>query len=87
MRLGARAPVVPAESFTHSFMNLTMASSTGAHRSNALVILNHLLHAGFLLGLFFDPKDGGCMPSEASVGCRGLHSSISKKTELAVPPL
>jgi hypothetical protein len=59
MRLGARDPIVPAECFTHSFMNLTVAGRIGALHPSAPVIMTQLPHAGFLLGLFFDPDDWG----------------------------
>jgi hypothetical protein len=38
-------------------------------------------HSGFLLGLFFDPEDGG-HPSNHRVAYNGLHGVISQKIVL-----
>jgi hypothetical protein len=37
----------------------------------------HLLHAGFLLGLFFEPESGCDISSETSVDFNRLHGVIS----------
>jgi hypothetical protein len=34
-------------------------------------------HAGFLFGLFFDPKDGGDVPQKCRLTFNGLHGVIS----------
>jgi hypothetical protein len=40
----------------------------------------HLPHAGFLLGLFFDPEDGGNMfLQNFRFTFNGLHAAISQK--------
>jgi hypothetical protein len=39
------------------------------------------MHAGFLLGLFFDPEDGGAMLLQY---ISGLHSVISQKMDLFI---
>jgi hypothetical protein len=42
-----------------------------------------LLHAGFLLGLYFDREGGNCMfPPKRRLTSNGLHAVISEKTEL-----
>jgi hypothetical protein len=37
-------------------------------------------HAGFLLGLFFDPEDGGDVPPKRRLTFNRLHGIISQKT-------
>jgi hypothetical protein len=45
----------------------------------------HLLsQAGFLLGLFFDPEDGGDVPKKRRLTFNGLHSVIAQKIELFI---
>jgi hypothetical protein len=42
----------------------------------------HLLHAGFLLSLFFDSEDGGDMFPKRQLIFNGLHGVMSQKTEI-----
>jgi hypothetical protein len=42
----------------------------------------HQLHAGFLLGLFFDPEDGSYVPPKRRLTFNRLHYVISQKIEL-----
>jgi hypothetical protein len=43
----------------------------------------YLLHVGILLGLFFDPEDGGdTYLKNHQLTYSGLHSIISQKTEV-----
>jgi hypothetical protein len=45
----------------------------------------YLLHASFLLGLFFDPEDGGRhVPPKYRLTFKGLHNVISHKIELFI---
>jgi hypothetical protein len=45
----------------------------------------YLLHAGFLLGLYFDPEDEGDMfPAKCLLTFNGLHGVISQKIELFI---
>jgi hypothetical protein len=41
-----------------------------------------LLHAGFLLDVFFNLEDGGDVPSIGQLIFKGLHSVVSQKIEL-----
>jgi hypothetical protein len=36
-------------------------------------------HVGFLLGVFFDPEDGGNVPPKCRLTFNGLHGVISEK--------
>jgi hypothetical protein len=45
------------------------------------------LHAGFLLGLFFDPEDGGDVSPKQQLTYNALHDVISQKTEVLISPL
>jgi hypothetical protein len=40
------------------------------------------MHAGFLLGLFFDPEDGGDVPPKRRLTFNGLYGVISQKIGL-----
>jgi hypothetical protein len=42
----------------------------------------YLLHAGFLLGLFFYPEDGGHVTPKRQLTFNGLHGITSQKSEL-----
>jgi hypothetical protein len=44
----------------------------------------YLLHADFLLRIFFDPEDGGDMSPKCLLTLSGLHGIISQKIELFV---
>jgi hypothetical protein len=37
-----------------------------------------------LLGLYFDPEDGGDVPPKSPLAFNGLHSVISQKIELFI---
>jgi hypothetical protein len=43
-------------------------------------------HAGFLLGPFFDPEDGGDVFSKRRLTLNGLYGVVSQKTELVNDP-
>jgi hypothetical protein len=45
---------------------------------------NPRLHAGFLLGLFFDPRDGDDVLPKRRLTLTELHGVISQKTELFI---
>jgi hypothetical protein len=42
-------------------------------------LLATCFHAGFLLGLFFDPEDEGDVPPKRPLTYSGLHGDISQK--------
>jgi hypothetical protein len=42
----------------------------------------HLLRAGFLHGLFFDPEDGGDVPPKVRMTFNGLHGNRIRVHEL-----
>jgi hypothetical protein len=44
-----------------------------------LALLATCFHAGFLLGLFFDPEDGDDVPLKPRLIFNGLHGVISQK--------
>jgi hypothetical protein len=41
-------------------------------------------HTGFLLGLFFDPEDGGDVPLKRRLTFNGLHGVISQMMAMAL---
>jgi hypothetical protein len=43
-----------------------------------------LFHAGFLLALFFGPKNGGYVAPKRRLALTGLHGVISQKIELFI---
>jgi hypothetical protein len=47
-------------------------------------LLATCFHAGFLLGLFFDPEDGGDMFLQNVLTFNGLHGVIFQKIELFI---
>jgi hypothetical protein len=47
-----------------------------------VALLATCIHAGFLLGLFFDPEDGGNISPKRQLTFNRLHSVISQKTVL-----
>jgi hypothetical protein len=58
--------------------------SSGSKNKPGRVLLSTCFHPGFLLGLFFDPEDGGDM-FLPNVGCfNGLHGVISQKIVLFI---
>jgi hypothetical protein len=48
---------------------------------NLIIFACNLLHVGFLLGLFFDPEDGGDVPPKCGLTFNGLYRVISQTTE------
>jgi hypothetical protein len=48
-------------------------------------MLPTFFHAGFLLGLFFEPEDGGHVPpKKRRLTFNGLHGVISQKVKLPI---
>jgi hypothetical protein len=47
-------------------------------------LLATCFHAGFFLGLFFDPEDGWYVPPKRQFAFNGLHGIISQKIELFI---
>jgi hypothetical protein len=53
-------------------------------KSTDAALLATYFHAGFLLGIFFDPEDGGDVPPKRRLTFNGLHGVISQKIVLFI---
>jgi hypothetical protein len=83
-------------SYQHTKLHRVISKLHNSHREKPYKIKHdlgfysacYLLHAGFLLGLFFDPEDGGNMLlRKAGWLSTDLHGAISQKSKLLKTPL
>jgi hypothetical protein len=59
-----------------------MLQPDGSTRAEPLLATR--FHAGFLLGLFFDPEDGGDVTPKRRLTLNGLHDVIPQKIVLFI---